>query len=149
MQPFPKSFLIWKHLGDCPTSTTSQTTPHWIFWDVAAQLFLDASVLATHNSKSHLIVECGIWEVGWHRNHRSIFWDLKFTGHNCLEMILNLRNNGTQNIVPGQMDIVQPSGHQLYPFSSSSTVVICPRQHVRNRTSHVHTIQKHRVSRCH
>ena len=39
------------------------------------------------------------------------------------------------------MDIVQPSGHQLYPFSSSSTVVICPRQHVRNRTSHVHTIQ--------
>lgn len=39
------------------------------------------------------------------------------------------------------MHFVQPGGHQLYPFSSSSKVVICPRQHVRNRTSHVHTIQ--------
>ena len=55
----PKNFLIWKHLDDSPTNTTSQTTPHWIFWVVAAQLFLDASVLATRNSKNHLLWNAG------------------------------------------------------------------------------------------
>lgn len=57
-QFFQKTFL-WKHLDDSPTSTTSQTTPRWIFWVVAAQLFLDASVLATRNSKNHLLWNAG------------------------------------------------------------------------------------------
>ena len=91
--------------------------------------------------KKSSIVECGIRDEGWHSNYRDIWGSSVYRIYLSRCFFVQFLFSGTHSIVSGQMHFVQPGGHQLYPFSSSSKVVICPRQHVRNRTSHVHTIQ--------